>query len=134
MTYQTERDDFIARLTRDLSATAPHLVADAARKLLRHAATHGRLSVESCNGHPAQSSPFMDATTVGKLQDKWDARIERETARVERLITAICTPLGIVPDFTGDPRGYTVKLHLPSGSHNTMGGRESGYGIPQRSK
>lgn len=132
MTYQAERDQFIARLTRDLSATAPHLVVDAARLLLRHATTHGRLAVESCNGHPAQSSGHLDAASVRKLQDKWDARIERDTARCEKRIAAICLPLGIVPDFGGDPRGYTVKLNLPSGTTNTMG--RDGYGIPQRDK
>ena len=35
----------------------------------------------------------------------------------------------IVPDFGGDPRGYTVKLHLPEGTSNTWG--RDGYGVPQ---
>ena len=32
-------------------------------------------------------------------------------------------------DVSGDPRGYCLKLHLPDGSYNTWGGKESGYGI-----
>lgn len=32
-------------------------------------------------------------------------------------------------DVTGDPRGYCLKLHLPDGSWNTWGGKETGYGI-----
>jgi hypothetical protein len=36
-----------------------------------------------------------------------------------------------LPDFGGDPRGYTVKVHLPNHAYNTWGGAESGYGVPQ---
>lgn len=38
---------------------------------------------------------------------------------------------GKFPAFrvNGDPRGYPVKLQLPSGRYNTWGGREEGYGI-----
>jgi hypothetical protein len=32
-------------------------------------------------------------------------------------------------DITGDPRGFSLKLHLPDGSYNTWGGKESGFGI-----
>lgn len=31
--------------------------------------------------------------------------------------------------FSGDPRGDTVKVILPQGQYNTMGGEESGWGI-----
>jgi len=30
----------------------------------------------------------------------------------------------------GDPRGYALKIHFPSGDYNTMGGVEEGYGVP----
>lgn len=45
---------------------------------------------------------------------------------------AICEKYGIPElggEVTGDPRGYCLKLHLPDGSHNTWGGKESGWGI-----
>jgi hypothetical protein len=44
---------------------------------------------------------------------------------------AICKRHGIAlkADVTGDPRGYCLKLHLPDGSWNTWGGKETGYGI-----
>jgi hypothetical protein len=44
---------------------------------------------------------------------------------------AICKKHGInlKADVTGDPRGYCLKLHLPDGSWNTWGGKETGYGI-----
>jgi hypothetical protein len=32
--------------------------------------------------------------------------------------------------FKDDPRGYTVRLLLPSGAYNTWGGKEEGYGVP----
>lgn len=38
--------------------------------------------------------------------------------------------VGMTADFTGDPRGYTTKLHLTSGGWNTWGGFESGWGVP----
>ena len=45
-----------------------------------------------------------------------------------------CTTTPMIVKFkdgrtTAIPRGYVVKLHLPSGKHNTWGGKESGYGI-----
>lgn len=44
---------------------------------------------------------------------------------------AIADKYGIdcAAEVTGDPRGYCLKLHLPDGSYNTWGGKESGYGI-----
>ena len=130
-TKARERLEFVAQLQRALPDRPAHLVVDAARLLMRHAATHGRLAVESCNGHPAQSSPTLDAKTINRLQDAWDKRIEKSEAQAEKRITAICADLGLRPDFGGDPRGYTVKVHLPNHAYNTWGGRESGWGIPQ---
>jgi hypothetical protein len=63
--------------------------------------------------------------------DAHQARIEKRQAQIEKRIAAICDQLGIRPDFGGDPRGYTVKVHLPTGASNTWGGREDGYGVPQ---
>lgn len=131
MATTKEREQFVAFLQKELSTFPPAVVEAAARLILRHAATHGRLATEACNGHPAQSSPTMDARELGKLQEKRDARIEREEKRIEARIAEICKPFGIRPDFGGDPRGYTVKLHLANGKYNTWGGEESGYGVPQ---
>lgn len=36
---------------------------------------------------------------------------------------------GATVKFNGDPRGYVVKLGLPSGRYNTWGGKGEGYGI-----
>ena len=68
---------------------------------------------------------------VNKAQDRLDAYIEKREGQIERRITAICAELGLSPNFQGDPRGYTVKVALPNGAYNTMGGREDGWGVPQ---
>jgi hypothetical protein len=130
MATTKEREKFVSALAQALPDKPYHVVAHSARLLMRHAHTHQRLSEESCNGHPAQGSPTMDARVIGKLQEKWDARIERQETQIERRITEICAELGIKPDFQGDPRGYTVKVHLPTGVYNTWGGQESGFGVP----
>lgn len=145
MTYQTERENFIARIVKELPDTfSVGEATNAARLILRHANTYARLAVESCNGHPWQSqTPFGWATMtdeakreynakLSKAQDRWDARIERDEKRIEKRITEICAPLGLTPRFGGDPRGYTVSLHLPSGAYNSWGGAENGYGVPTR--
>lgn len=49
MTYQQERDHFIAQLTRE-SGLPAHQAVDLARQLLRHATTLHRLAEAQCNG------------------------------------------------------------------------------------
>lgn len=147
MATAKERQEFITRFCTEFQGkpapgggrgwTFPEC-QHAARLILRHAATHGRLEVETCNGHPIQGQcppagcdmPAYNAR-VNKLQAAWDARIERQEAQAEKRIAEICAPFGIVPNFGGDPRGYTVKLKLPSGAYNTWGGSGDGYGVPQ---
>jgi hypothetical protein len=49
---------------------------------------------------------------------------------LETRIGDIATKYGLKAEFTGDPRGYVVKLHTSDNSvHNTAGGSEAGYGI-----
>lgn len=129
MATAKERESFIARLTRELPNLPAQQVVNAARLLMRHAKTHGNLQEDRCNGHPACSSPTMDARDINKLQEAWDARIERREAQLEKRMSEIAQGLGLVADFGGDPRGYTVKLKLPSGAYNNMGGE--GWGVPQ---
>lgn len=128
MATAKDRKQFVSLMSQEIPGTNTEYLASL---LLRHAKTHGRLAEESCNGHPAQSSPHMPAEQLNKLQEKWDARIELREAQVERRIKEICEELGICVKFGGDPRGYTVTVFLPSGKSNTWGGKEEGYGIPQ---
>lgn len=58
---------------------------------------------------------------------------EREQARQERLklaVHAMAKSWGIVAHVGDDPRGYCIKLMLPSGTYNTWGGAECGWGVP----
>lgn len=130
MTKQNERDQFIAQLVRALPNKPAHLVADSARLLMRHAKTHGRLAEEECNG-PGDYVHRLPIAESNRLIEEHARRVETRQAQAEKRIAAICAELGIEPVFGGDPRGYTVKVRLPSGASNTMGGREDGWGIPQ---
>jgi len=126
-----EREQFIAILQKELPAVDSGTVYRAARLLMRHAATHGRLAEESCNGYPTQGSPSMPIECINKLQNAWDARISKKKKQIEARMSAIAAELGLGIDFGGDPRGYTVKVFLPSKRYNTWGGEESGWGVPQ---
>lgn len=124
-----EREAFIAQLVRALPDFPAPLIVRNARLIIRHAVTHGHLAEQSCNGHPAQGSPSMDVATVNRLQEKWDARIAKREAQIERRIAELCAEIGIAVHFGGDPRGYTVKVQLPNGASNTWG--RDGWGVPQ---
>lgn len=57
----------------------------------------------------------------------------RQTSRegnIEKEVTRIAHKYGMAVQFSGDPRGYCVKLHAPTKDvYNTWGGAETGYGI-----
>jgi hypothetical protein len=78
--------------------------------LMKLAKRHGKLAERECN--------------VGDVSDKtWE--------RLEAKIRAICEEIGCGVKLGGDPRGYTVKVIVPSGRYNTWGGAEEGWGVPQ---
>jgi hypothetical protein len=52
------------------------------------------------------------------------AELRAELHRIERLMDVV-----LRAEVTGDPRGFCLRLHLPNGDYNTLGGAESGYGI-----
>ena len=49
--------------------------------------------------------------------------------RLEERARVLTAALGVGIKFNGDPRGFAVKLMLPSGDFNTWGGKEEGWGI-----
>ena len=56
-------------------------------------------------------------------QEKLDAIVDQKVRDIaEKLQTTI--------KIGGDPRGYALKIMLPSKMYNTWGGPEDGYGIP----
>jgi hypothetical protein len=54
---------------------------------------------------------------------------EAAEKRCEDAIQRLCRGLGCEPVFSGDPRGCTVKLRLPSGRTNDFAG--TGLCVPQ---
>lgn len=136
MATRKEREEFLSVLQDELvwpgvrkgksSALGRAEVLEAGRLLLRHARTHGNLAVEECNG-----PPDWLLRNGQKGIDERAAHIAKRQERCEKRIREICADLGLRVELGGDPRGFTVKIHFPSGKYNTWGGRESGYGVPQ---
>lgn len=121
----SERDEFVAVLARELPDMAAHHVAELAGFLVAASRKMDRLAVALCNGDIDQE-PF--SKRADRLREKIDAKFA-EFGKLEYLkdkMPAIQFQLG------GDPRGYTLKLHLPSKRHNTWGGEEAGYGVPTK--
>jgi hypothetical protein len=63
-----------------------------------------------------------------KCNENYSDADERAEEILEGQIEALI-PGNIRVLFTGDPRGYTVKLLLPGGEYNTWGGKECGWGV-----
>ena len=83
-----------------------------AQELRRHTRIIQRIGLEQCN---RPERPY----------DKWEQR----NADAEAAIVKLCQELGdCTPIFDGDPRGYMVKLKLPTGRYNNLGGE--GWGVP----
>lgn len=82
-----------------MSRECPNSTADLLAQLVRAARLHHRLQERACN----EQVP------------------EDHDVPCERRITAICQAIGCSPLFSGDPRGATVKLKVPSGRTNDWG-------------
>lgn len=125
----------------DLTAEGWPLAA--IRSVLRDAVTLTRLAEMACSSEaadrdrvPCPAGP--DWTGVKGLPCLCDHRDEaHETVpriavqanRTERRVHTLAARMGATVKFNGDPRGYVVKLTLPSGRYNTWGGKGEGYGI-----
>ena len=132
MGYQKERDEFIAAMT---EAGVP---LHSCMIVLRNASTLDRIANENCSSEWAEKRNAADAARCPNCQQegyegKQPFRPCAE-CRAETRIRAALNGSGVTADFSGDPRGYVVKLHLPSGKYNTFGGLESGYGVPTRNR
>ena len=144
MATAKEREQFIALMVAEYYPQhSTDEVVDAARLLLRHARTHGNLAVQQCNGpqHLSGPSPYNWQTQAEQhrvwingntaKQDEWETQRERKELACEKRIKDICAQFNLPVTLGGDPRGYTVKVKLPSGAYNTWGGSKEGYGVPQ---
>lgn len=105
---QSARDEFLILMTQEYHAEPTIILLETLRDLLRLAKTHGRLQVLACNEQVPDGH-----------DEKCEERIRKACARLP----------GCVPVFSGDPRGATVKLKLPSGRTNDWG--NTGICVPQ---
>jgi hypothetical protein len=133
MSYQNERDQFLARMTRE------GLPLDTTLSLLRSATTLQRLAEAQCNGsYPAdngerkvvqcirceqswvRSSMVKDYSSGVRLKtDNFIPLICKDCRIVERLIAAM--PHGWAIDTQGDPRGYVLRVIPPSYAERNQG-------------
>ena len=109
-----DRQEFIAIMIREFPDRQMHEVLSLCRKLMRYSATSNRLAETICS---------VDLGEAGNARVA--AQDEANDARVE----GICQAWGIEPVFSGDPRGCTVKLKVPSGKTNDWG--QEGICVPQ---
>lgn len=116
MSKNSEREEFIAGLLDEYKHRTdvnPVEVYQAGISLLSLAKSYQRLQLISCN----------------------QGLSKREKAYEERLEALISKKVTTLPDtwveFGGDPRGYTVRLHLPSGRSNSFGGDRI-WGVPAK--
>lgn len=80
-------------------------------RMIKIAKTYHTIQTHKCNG---TSYSGMDTKEVNQAHN----------------ISEIAKRFGLTVEFTGDPRGFCVKLHSPNGDvYNTWGGPTSGYGI-----
>jgi hypothetical protein len=111
----------------DRTNPAPFMIADDAITLRRLGLRASRLAVQRCNGVER-----YDATRGGRFPDWTDedeARAEQAEKRIKAAADLIAAQYSATASVGGDPRGYVLHLHLKSGTSNSMGGRESGWGV-----
>lgn len=161
MGYSTDRSEFIARVAVAMAESSPSHAVNVAHKLLRHASTLQRLAVAQCNGdYPADNgrraviacplceSGWVPSAIVGGplARAAWDARRPDRLGdpigyracpdcRISAAIRAIVRehlPM-YQPVFSGDPRGYVVKLAPVQASRADIdSGRAPTIAIPGR--
>lgn len=79
--------------------------------IIRAAKVLSRIAENECNGYSYKG-------------------METRKRNAMNLISTFAETNGLTCEFSGDPRGYVVKLHSNKpGFYNTFGGRSAGYGI-----
>ena len=85
--------------------------------IARQAATHARLSADDCN------------VGMTPRQRRQEGHVE---ARIRKLVATLPRPRGraaIGVEFSGDPRGFTVKLVVPGDKGGNTWGLDGRYGV-----
>ncbi len=121
-----EFGDLVERLTVEFSVQG-RIVGGASEGLHKPSAVALRLCKASRTLHRAAESDCND----GGGNAKRDKLVTRTKEAVWFLCTLLDSEAGkpgrLKPVFDGDPRGYVLKLALPSGRSNELGGL---WGVP----
>ena len=117
---QSERTEFVIIMVEELKSNRVVGLRGLLGDLMFLAKRHGMLQERVCNGHQ---------TVKGDWDEEAANRDQKREEAIEARITAICEKLGCKPIFSGDPRGATVKVIVPSGRSNSWGGE--GICVPQ---
>jgi hypothetical protein len=134
MSYQSERDSFIATMTTE--GVSVHI----ARALLAKAKTLHRIAELECSSEAADRDRVRcpAETSKGRYpcccdfgytvpgQHETVPRVSARGAQIEYLIEQLLKPTGVRASFQGDPRGCVLKIHVPSGKDEGWGG----VGVP----
>lgn len=102
-----ERDREVTEFALIMGREFPEVRPSQLLDLMRLAKRHGRLQERACSE---------------QMPEGYDAACEHK-------IAVLCKEIGCEPVFSGDPRGVTVKLKVPSGRTNDFGG--DGVCVPQ---
>lgn len=114
MAKQKDREEFIAIMQAEFPDRSTGEVLTMARQFMRYSATSNRLAETICS---------VDLGPAG------NERIAREDEANDARIEALAAKWGMKAVLSGDPRGCTVKLQVPSGRTNDWG--QEGICVPQ---
>lgn len=111
MSYESEKLEFYNVAGRN------GLDRDRCRDIIRHAQALELSNLRQCNEEMDDDAVF---------------RLELEDAEHKDAVRSALSGTHIKVGWSGDPRGFAVRLLFPDGSYNTWGGKEHGYGVPTR--
>ena len=107
-----EQMEFVAMVAQEYSTLNPYQVGCLAKRLMGFARKAERNAVNLCN--------------VADYKDQRDGIKKGLDNLLDEYQMKSCAGFKV----GGDPRGYTLKMILPSGKYNTFGGKEDGWGVP----
>lgn len=122
-----ERDEFMHTMALE------GVPVDVCRKVLRHAATHHRCAYMECSsewadrdrvpcpGIKREGGCICDYAYAKEGKHEDVPRVAVQAQRAEHAIVKALAPHKVTPVFSGDPRGATVKLKVPSGRTDDWG-------------
>lgn len=98
-----------------------------------------RVSLTDCR-YILKASSIIQFSNVVACNEPDEAVRTRAEERAEKAIATLNKKLAqiqadnpdqpvITVEVGGDPRGFPIRLFLPSGRYNSFGGREAGWGV-----